>query len=854
MQPICASTLLHAPDWVAEERNNACFLIDRETPHWIATDATGRQIIELVGSKSTVADVIAAYAHQTSTDPTRAWLHCHTLLSDALHRGFLSREPFTQPAFRGRAEHLEPTALRELWLHTNNSCNLTCSHCLVSSGPDGHTGLETDALLSLIDEASELGVERFYITGGEPMIRPDFWQLVDAITERAELAVLTNATLIKGVNAERLGQTDPARLLLQVSLDGHDTATNDPIRGEGSFERTLAGIRNAVELGFQPTLTTVVTAQVADQLEQMVHLAADLGLRAVHLLWLHLKGRARHDRSFGQPIEQLVAAVERARDVGLQLGVAIDNYEELKTRLGGPPGVKLDLSGASWESLCVYADGSVYPSAAMAQEPSLKLGHINESSLRSLWLGAPAARSIRAASVMRVPQCQDCRYRYLCGGGDIEHRYFYADSASQPFEGDDPYCELYQAMIRRSMYELACQGGHDRRPPSGYDAPVIYASMGDVRNHDFQYRASNGTAVGVKHSNCVLSFDLDSYRKPVREFYGEAAEKPQQDLCCPVNYKQDYLSHIPAEVLEVFYGCGGPMQEVDVAPGMTVLDLGSGGGIDCFIAAKRVGPAGKVIGVDMTDSMLERARRNQPLVAETLGYDVVEFRQGYLEKVPAESGSVDLVTSNCVVNLSPDKRRVFGEVWRILRNHGSFTLSDIVTEEPLPLHLATNPQLVGECVGQALTEVQLLAHLEQAGFYGIQILKKFFWREVEGHPIHSITVQGFKFAKGEPSNFIGQQAIYQGPMKAALDEEGHLFPRGEAVAVCTDTAAKLSRSPYNQHFTLLDGDGRISSACCDSVDSACGAPDDSACGDPVDSACCDPVDSACCDPTTTPAS
>src|SRR4029079_4629082 len=127
--------------------------------------------------------------------------------------------------------------------------------------------------------------------------------------------------------------------------------------------------------------------------------------------------------------------------------------------------------------------------------------------------------------------------------------------------------------------------------------------------------------------------------------------------------------------------------------GETVLDLGSGAGIDVFIAAKFVGETGRAIGVDMTDRMLAVAPENKPLVASALGYDVVEFREGFLEKIPVESKTVDLVTSNCVVNLSPDKPRVFEEIWRVLKDHGCIVVSDIVSEIDVPPHLKVNQQL-----------------------------------------------------------------------------------------------------------------------------------------------------------------
>ncbi|MBI3088165.1 MAG: methyltransferase domain-containing protein, partial [Candidatus Omnitrophica bacterium] len=227
-----------------------------------------------------------------------------------------------------------------------------------------------------------------------------------------------------------------------------------------------------------------------------------------------------------------------------------------------------------------------------------------------------------------------------------------------------------------------------------------------------------------------------------------------------------------------------------------------GAGIDCFIAAKHVGPSGKVIGIDMTDRMLEVAAQAKPQVAAKLGYDVVEFRNGYLEQVPVEDKSVDVVISNCVINLSPDKRAVFREMWRMLKDHGRMCVADIVSERPVPAHLKVNPQLWGECTVGALTEEEFLAYAEQAGFYGVEILKKAFYKTIEGYHFYSVTVRGYKFEKKASCRYVGQTAIYHGPFKAVMDEEGHLFPRDVAIEVCTDTAAKLSAPPYQALFTV----------------------------------------------------
>ena len=281
-------------------------------------------------------------------------------MREAERRGFASPEPRLPAPYRGRARHLAPR-LRELWLHTNNSCNLACDHCLVSSGPGGDPGLDTDALFALIDEAASIGVERFYFTGGEPFYRRDAFDLVERVTRLHErdLTVLTNGILFQGGVLERLRAQDRARLSLQVSLDGATAATNDAVRGKGSFERILAGIRNLVDAGFAPTISTVVTRQNADQMKDMVRLVMDLGARNLHLLWIHKKRRwAELNGSFVPPAT-LHARLREAAEVAERLGVTIDNLESFRQRVNGAPGTRVDLGGAGLRaSASTRTDGS----------------------------------------------------------------------------------------------------------------------------------------------------------------------------------------------------------------------------------------------------------------------------------------------------------------------------------------------------------------------------------------------------------------------------------------------------------------------------------------------------------------
>ncbi|MCS7178737.1 MAG: arsenite methyltransferase [Anaerolineae bacterium] len=224
----------------------------------------------------------------------------------------------------------------------------------------------------------------------------------------------------------------------------------------------------------------------------------------------------------------------------------------------------------------------------------------------------------------------------------------------------------------------------------------------------------------------------DSVRENVRRYYAERGRTstsccgPVAPSCCgpaaipccgpEALYPADLLAGLPEEAL-LSLGCGNPFVGVDLRPGETVLDLGSGGGLDCFLAAQRVGPTGRVIGVDMTPEMVERARA----VARQLGLSNVEFRLGYLEDLPVEDESVDGVISNCVINLSPDKPRVFREMFRVLRPGGRVSIADMVAKGSLPPSLRENPEAWNACIGGALEMEEYARYLEEAGFTEVEI-------------------------------------------------------------------------------------------------------------------------------------
>jgi arsenite methyltransferase len=215
---------------------------------------------------------------------------------------------------------------------------------------------------------------------------------------------------------------------------------------------------------------------------------------------------------------------------------------------------------------------------------------------------------------------------------------------------------------------------------------------------------------------------------PVR--HGERQTNRQGDTsnCCSAEnslYPADLLATLPEGETTVSYGCGDPITLASLQPGQTVLDLGSGAGLDCFFAAKKVGETGKVIGVDMTPEMIERAQSS----AKRLNIQNVEFRQGYLEELPVESNTVDVIISNCVINLAPDKSKVFAEAIRVLKPGGILAVSDIVTDGPLPDSIKQSLSAWAGCVAGAVEAKDYISIMESVGFTNISITPVFFEKE-----------------------------------------------------------------------------------------------------------------------------
>lgn len=237
--------------------------------------------------------------------------------------------------------------------------------------------------------------------------------------------------------------------------------------------------------------------------------------------------------------------------------------------------------------------------------------------------------------------------------------------------------------------------------------------------------------------------EKEEIREFIRLHYAEVAKKGSSGSCCDagcgccstpvdfsdtslkIGYSEDDLAGVPPEA-NMGLGCGNPMAIASLKEGDIVLDLGSGGGFDCFLARKQVGETGHVIGVDMTPEMVQLARKN----ARASGYTNVEFRLGEIEHIPAADSSIDVIISNCVINLSPDKEQVFKEAYRVLKPGGRLAISDVVATAPLPRKIKEDLRLIAGCVGGAEYVEDIKAMLQKVGFKDIKLTPRSNSKEI----------------------------------------------------------------------------------------------------------------------------
>jgi ubiquinone/menaquinone biosynthesis C-methylase UbiE len=337
----------------------------------------------------------------------------------------------------------------------------------------------------------------------------------------------------------------------------------------------------------------------------------------------------------------------------------------------------------------------------------------------------------------------------------------------------------------------------------------------------------------------------------VQERYAEGAQARQEALCCPVDYDKSLLEMLPREIIEKDYGCGDPSRYVRA--GDVVLDLGSGGGKICYMAAQLVGEQGRVIGIDMTDDMLAMAKKYQQEMAQKLGGDRVEFRKAYIQDLalgldaleqylaqhPVKTvadwqflqawkehqrqqsplvadASVSLVISNCVLNLvdKKDRQQMIAEIFRVLQPGGRVAIADIIADEAIPLHLQDDPTLWSGCISGAFLEQEFMQAFLDAGFVAVAYDKwdEQPWQQIEGIEFRSATLTAVKPSSDHLYDG-GDAVIYKGPYQSVHDDLGNYYPRGQRIAVSKRTFELLRQGPYAGDFVCISPVSPLNKGC-----------------------------------------
>ncbi len=333
-------------------------------------------------------------------------------------------------------------------------------------------------------------------------------------------------------------------------------------------------------------------------------------------------------------------------------------------------------------------------------------------------------------------------------------------------------------------------------------------------------------------------------RQVIEETYSKAAAVAEPNLCCSVDYRQEFqpeeLAHIPEAVLERNYGCGVPPELKSLQAGQQVLDLGPGLGRDCFIASAKVGPEGRVYGLDMNRDMLDRARTYSGEVAARLGYDNCVFLEGRFDvEIPLADASIDVIFSNCVNNLALDKETAYREMFRVLRPGSKLSFSDIVSRDTIPPVLRENEQAWADCVAGVLSFRELHGRLRGTGFEGISLTPDYLWKngestlsdyfsatplteaqrsQLQGVRLYSVLVEALKPLKEATAECLwrGQFAMYHGPGRSCqIDgDPDHVFQAGEWKEICDKTAALLKSPAFSASFSVFEAEGEVEPRAC----------------------------------------
>lgn len=683
---------------------------------------------------------------------------------DALR--FLERLPRSpQREYRGRSAILRTDELKEIWFHVTNLCNQRCRRCLFGCSPEREEVLGKDRIFDLSQQAYRLGCRFFLLTGGEPTVHPDFPEIVDTLMSMPEshVTVLTNAVLIESL-IDWMDRQPRDRFHIQVSLDG-GRGTHDRVRGAGAFDHLMDALSMLKSREIPFGVSMCVEQDNMDDLPEVVEIAAGSGAGNLHCLWYFAAGRgnvfelADPDAIF----DRLMPAYRRARE----LGITIDNIEQIRRQVFGPCGTIYDGNNSGWESVAIGPDGHLYPSPALVGVDKLRTELTGD--LASAWRDSHVLERLRGSTVAG----QTAPLLMIIGGSDQDHSYI----RSGEFVGFDPYWSLYEKIALWLIAEKARE-----HPTDGH--PRLRLKMGEVIAHSEPKRQ-----VALRHTKSLIAVASKERTIFIHDLYSHQVQEQPEVTFNSVLLPESQVSHIPAEYRVRSYCFDSPALEIDFLPGERVIELGSDMGIDCLIASKQVGREGSVIGIEFQDALLEWSRRAAWEAQRNLGYRNVAFIKAHThEPLPIKKEAADVVILNCCINRAADKRNLLSEVFRVLRPQGRVVISDIVCDDHSDGTICSDNILCGAYASGALTSRDLLGLLDEVGFVQPEILRWVPHRVVPFYSFYRVTLGAYKPVVGERQISV----MYRGPFASVVTSRGTLLIPGIFKTIYEDEIEGIS--------------------------------------------------------------
>jgi MoaA/NifB/PqqE/SkfB family radical SAM enzyme/SAM-dependent methyltransferase len=738
--------------WKRLEFNHIPIYIRADKPEWFVPNTAGDEILK-------------KWARQGEIDRAVGTLQF-------LNR--LPRSPLRR--YAGRDQYLQTDALHEVWFRLTTKCNKLCSRCQFQPKMEREETLPAKKIFTLADEAVAEGCRLFVLTGGEPFMHPQFDSIVEELLKHdsVHVAILTNGSLLRE-HARAMKDWPRDRLHFQVSAEGGESKFN-PLRGDADFREWQENIRWLKAQNFHFSLSMCVTSDSMDAMADFIDLAAMVEAPSVHFMWYFIGGEGNvFDLATADEIfDHLLPAWEKAKT----RHVVIDNVLLIQRQIFSPAGTICDGTVAGWESVTLGADGKMYPSVSLGG--FRELGTDIGDDLGRAWRTSPVMNRLRKSTVAPFSSCM----LLLLGGGDSDHSYL----RSGEFAGFDPYWGLYEKIALKLISEKAAE-----EPEAG--PPRLRLKMGDVIDFGVPKRE-----VSLRPTKNLFALVGDKGVGLVNEYYGRSDDEDEEMTFNTVTLPDEWVRHIPLECRIRSYGFGSPIHDTDIHEGQRIVEIGSDLGVECFIAARQVGSSGFVIGIESRDDIRNLAELGGNKVAENLGYRNYEFRKGMPEAVPVENESADVVISNCVLNLSKNKRRAIREMFRILRQDGRLVVSDLVCEnEPVTRREAKN-LVCSSCLAGALTLRDLFGLLEEAGFTSPKVLKWLPYRVVGSHTFFRIVFQAVKVQVDDKIN-----VMYRGPFASVVTHRGTILMPGVIQRISADEIAGMRDDVLilDEHGTVL---------------------------------------------------